>query len=612
MNPASPLPNTQDTLQSRIATLFATHQQRTYAQTDRLFGGLMFVQYAAGIVLAYVVSPETWAGSESSTHFHVYAAIFFGALTMVVPGVLAFWKPGRTYTRHAIAAGQMLTSALLIHLTGGRIETHFHIFASLGILAFYHDWRVLLTATAVAAVDHLLRGLFYPASVFGVLTVDIWRVVEHAWWVVFMVGFLVKGAFDAIQSKHRFAKQQAEAEAASAKNAELIAAAEHQQAELEEQRAELAETLRTAEAQRTALSHVVEQLVAHMEQVADGNLSATLPEEGTDEAQRLFRAVNNTVHQVRSMLQQTQEVSDQTARTAQHIRAAAEALAAGSQEQSVQASEVATGVEEMTQTIAENAEHATRTALVTTQNEELAGEGRTIVQATVAKIKQLADVINTSTETVERLKTSSEAIGIITGTINEIAEQTNLLALNAAIEAARAGEHGRGFAVVADEVRQLAERTTNATREIAATIHTIQEDTRAAVAAMHEGTVEITDGIALADRADAALEQIVHGAQETGQVVSQIAAASEEQAATSSEIAHNVEAISSVSSEAARDITEIATSADQLHEQTQTLQKLLTRFNTENIHRASYEGDGHAYVPDANRLQVELHQPVYR
>lgn len=570
----------------------------------------MFVQYLAAIILAFVVSPKTWAGAESTTHFHVYAALFFGALTMVVPGVLAFWKPGRTFTRHAIAAGQMLTSALLIHLTGGRIETHFHIFASLGILAFYHDWRVLLTATVVVAVDHVLRGLFYPASVFGVLTVDIWRVVEHAWWVVFMVGFLVKGALDAVQGKRRFAKQQAEAEVASAQNAALTAAAERQQAELERQQAELAETLRTAEAQREALRTVVEQLVDHMEQVAQGNLAVTLPDEGAEDVQRLFGAVNNTVQHVRTMLQQTQDVSDQTARTARHIRTAAEAIAAGAQEQSVQVTEVATGVEEMTQTIAENAEYATRTAHVTTENETLAEEGRTVVQATVAKIKHLAEVIQSSTATVERLKSSSESIGAITATINEIAEQTNLLALNAAIEAARAGEHGRGFAVVADEVRQLAERTTSATREISATIHTIQADTRAAVEAMHEGTSEITEGIALADRADVALEQIVKGAQETGHVVSQIAAASEEQAATSSQIAHHVDAMSSVSSEAARDITEIATAADQLHEQTQTLKQLLTRFNTETYQGDAYQGDGSAYVGDTDRLQVDLHQSI--
>lgn len=126
-------------LNDRSREVYQQFQHQTYVQTDRLFGWLMVAQYVAGIALALIVSPRTWIGDTGKVHLHVYAAVILGALVMLVPAFLAFRRSGRASTRYAIAVGQMLTSALLIHLTGGRIETHFHVFASLGILAGYRD-----------------------------------------------------------------------------------------------------------------------------------------------------------------------------------------------------------------------------------------------------------------------------------------------------------------------------------------------------------------------------------------------------------------------------------------------------------------------------------------
>src|SRR5207302_4541295 len=126
------------------------------------------------------VSPKTWAGASIQTHWHVWAAIFLGGAIASFPVFLVWKKPGRALTRHTIAVAQMLTSALLIHLTGGRIETHFHVFGSLAFLAFYRDWRVLVSATVVVAVDHFLRGLFWPQSVYGVTGGGELRWLEHA------------------------------------------------------------------------------------------------------------------------------------------------------------------------------------------------------------------------------------------------------------------------------------------------------------------------------------------------------------------------------------------------------------------------------------------------
>jgi PAS domain S-box-containing protein len=157
---------------------------------DRFFAWLLLAQWVAIIGVALIVSPRTWAGTSYSTHIHVWAALGLGAAISLFPAWLGFRHRGLVLTRHLIAVAQMLLSALLIHLTGGRIESHFHVFGSLAFLAFYRDTRVLITATVVVYIDHLARGAFWPESVYGVLVATPWRSVEHAFWVLFEVVFL--------------------------------------------------------------------------------------------------------------------------------------------------------------------------------------------------------------------------------------------------------------------------------------------------------------------------------------------------------------------------------------------------------------------------------------
>jgi two-component system sensor histidine kinase/response regulator len=176
---------------SRSDDLLSEYQQAIYRHTDRLFAGLMAVQWIAGIVFAVWVSPLTWEGPVSRTHLHVWAAVVLGGIISLFPALLGLLRPGLPSTRYTIATAQMLMGGLLIHLTGGRIETHFHVFGSLAFLTFYRDWRVLVPATIVVALDHLLRGIFWPQSVYGVLVASQWRWLEHAAWVVFEDIFLV-------------------------------------------------------------------------------------------------------------------------------------------------------------------------------------------------------------------------------------------------------------------------------------------------------------------------------------------------------------------------------------------------------------------------------------
>src|SRR6267142_3445550 len=174
----------------RAKELFEHHRQEIVRNTDRLFGRVMLFQWIAGILLALFVTPLTWAGQESKIHLHVWAAIFLGGVISIVPILMTRVWPGATINRYVISVAQVLMSALLISLTGGRIEAHFHVFGSLAILSLYRDWRVLIPATIVVAVDHFVRGIYWPDSVDGVLVASLLRSLEHAGWVIFEDIFL--------------------------------------------------------------------------------------------------------------------------------------------------------------------------------------------------------------------------------------------------------------------------------------------------------------------------------------------------------------------------------------------------------------------------------------
>jgi methyl-accepting chemotaxis protein len=217
---------------------------------------------------------------------------------------------------------------------------------------------------------------------------------------------------------------------------------------------------------------------------------------------------------------------------------------------------------------AEGAQHATRSAQ----------SGVEVVERTVVVMGQIAERVQESAKTVERLGERSDQIGTIIGTIEDIADQTNLLALNAAIEAARAGEQGRGFAVVADEVRALAERTTRATREIGEMIKAIQCETRGAVAAMEQGVQQVESGTREAERSGAALMEILDQINSVSMQVSQIATAAEEQTATTSEISSNMHQITQIVQLTSRGAQESATAAAQLSNNAEELQRLVRQF----------------------------------
>jgi signal transduction histidine kinase/CheY-like chemotaxis protein len=203
-------------VRERADQLFEEQRTTTWKRVDLLFAGLMLLQWVGAVGLALWLSPLAWRGTTSSIHVNVWLALGLGGALSLGPIGLSMRCPGAAVTRHAFAASQALWSALLIHLTGGRIETHFHVFGSLAFLAFYRDWKVLATASMIVMADHLLRGAFAPQSVYGVLSTDIWRSFEHAGWVVFEDAFLIFAVRRGNRDSREIAQRQAELEFANA------------------------------------------------------------------------------------------------------------------------------------------------------------------------------------------------------------------------------------------------------------------------------------------------------------------------------------------------------------------------------------------------------------
>ena len=213
MAPVAPSMNSEE-VKAQAESIFDAQRQALYCRTDRIFAVLMALQWAGAVLAACLLSPRTWAGTVSQVHPHVWAAIFLGGLLSLFPIFLALCCPGQVMTRQVIAVSQLLMSALLIHVTGGRIETHFHIFGSLAFLAFYRDWRVLLSATLVTAADHLVRGIYWPQSVYGLAAASPWLTVEHAGWVVFEDIFLLISCRQSLREMQQISLRQAQLEVA--------------------------------------------------------------------------------------------------------------------------------------------------------------------------------------------------------------------------------------------------------------------------------------------------------------------------------------------------------------------------------------------------------------
>ncbi|MBT0665913.1 bacteriohemerythrin [Geobacter pelophilus] len=295
-----------------------------------------------------------------------------------------------------------------------------------------------------------------------------------------------------------------------------------------------------------AIRAPLRRLAADAEQIATGDLSVDIGINTEDEIGQVARSFEKMVNSLRELIGRLADTSSEVSKSSGEMKENSESMAAGAEEVAAQATTVATASEEMSATSGDIAHNCLLAAESAKRANDAVDHGATVVDNSIVVMRRIADRVKSSASTVIELGQKSDQIGAIVGTIQDIADQTNLLALNAAIEAARAGEQGRGFAVVADEVRALAERTTKATKEIGEMIKVIQNNTQMAVSAMDEGVAEVQNGTDEAERSGEALRKIQDEINTVNLQVQQIATAAEEQTATTSEISTNIHQINNV------------------------------------------------------------------
>ena len=320
------------------------------------------------------------------------------------------------------------------------------------------------------------------------------------------------------------------------------------------------------------------RMVALIQHIAGNNLAVDdMQVVSEDEIGKAGIALNKMKNSLREMIQSIASTAEHVASASEEISSATQ-QAQGSETQKDQTSQVATAMQEMSSTVLQVSDNSNKAAEAARKAADTAKHGGSIVEETLTKMRRIAESVGATAKKMEELGKSSDQIGRIIGVIDDIADQTNLLALNAAIEAARAGEQGRGFAVVADEVRKLAERTTTATKEIAQMIKNIQDETKVAVTAMEAGTKQVEEGVTSTATAGDSLRQIIDMSNQVGEMITHIATAATEQSSATEQVNNNMDQIAQLVKESAVGAQQSAKACQDLSGLALDLQKMVGSF----------------------------------
>lgn len=405
-------------INARESELVHAREVENMVAINRGMAWALVVQAILGVILAFFLSPLTWKGWESETHPHVWASIAAALLLGVGPAVLA-WKDSRWQgTQYVVAASQLLFSALFIHVSGGRIETHFHVFASIGILALYRNPFVLIVAIGVTAVDHLTRGILWPRSIYGVNSFEFFRIVEHAAWAITETAGLMFGIFQSKSQTLMLVRQ------------------------------EIAQ-----EEERKKLERSLERLSPWLAKASTGDLRRANVDIEDDLVRELSHDLSETLSQWAQVVSEVAVTVGETTTCSQSVSNDSQQVTEGIRKQQAAFQEIQSEIRELLNSI-----ESIRLLTLEVGDDFKSAS----IRAQEGKI-----ALQDSDSAMGLIRTSADQIERAVIEIQEIAAQTNLLALNATIEASRAGEAGRGFAVVAAEVKDLAKRSNEAAVQIA-------------------------------------------------------------------------------------------------------------------------------------------------